>query len=193
LLERDGRFIYQPTLQLKGKRARQEGGLFFIWNDAQRSGYVLSEALQGYAPINPELAASNAAITMLDKPGIEEKIAGHDCRRREATIPAPDGTDAHLVLWEAEDQRHFPVRAEWNHGTERMTLDFSEVRLELPPEQLFHPPDGFTSYPSAVALMNELIVRGAVLEKKSQSEDEFTEPSDVRNPNWHPTATGGAP
>jgi hypothetical protein len=37
--------------------------------------------------------------------------------------------------------------------------------MELPAPELFTPPDGFTKYPTAVALMNEMIVRQTELVK----------------------------
>src|SRR5580658_6781944 len=49
LLGRQGSLIYQPANAVKGKRARSEGGMFFIWNATEHSGFVLSDPLQAYA------------------------------------------------------------------------------------------------------------------------------------------------
>jgi len=177
LLGRDGKLIFQPTLHVKGKRARAEGGLFFIWDETKHSGYVLSEALQAYAPLKSD--AGTASQLTITKEGIEATINGHPCHQCRAVVALDNGTDAHLVLWQADDLRHFPVRIEGVKGPDHVTLDFSEIRQEAPGQELFLPPDGFTAYASSIALMNELIVRDSILAKKEQA-GEFEGPTDVR-------------
>ncbi|HUD82949.1 MAG TPA: hypothetical protein VMQ67_05580, partial [Candidatus Saccharimonadales bacterium] len=61
-----------------------------------------------------------------------------------------------------------PVRIRSISGLRDFTLDFSNVRLELPAAELFVPPDGFTKYETAVALMNELIIRQTELLKANE-------------------------
>jgi hypothetical protein len=182
LLGREGRLVFQPTLPLKGKRARTEGGLFFIWDDTIHSGYVLSEALQGYAPIKSDTEpASRLDIT---KENIQEDVNGHPCHRCETVVVLNNGLKARLTLWQADDAGHFPVRIEAVEGSRHMTLDFSEIRLEYPARELFLPPDGFTPYASSVALMNELIVRDASFAQKHQF-DENNEPAPIKASDWH--------
>ena len=186
LLGREGRLVFQPTLPIKGKRARTEGGLFFIWDETRRAGYVLSEALQGYAPIKSDFGpAGQLDIT---KESIQENVNGHPCHRCEAVVELNNGLKARLTLWQADDAGHFPVRIESVEGTRHMTLDFSEVRLEYPAQELFLPPDGFTPYASSVALMNELIVRDASFAEKHQF-GESDEPAPIKSGNWR-DATG---
>jgi hypothetical protein len=182
LLGREGRLVFQPTLPLKGKRARTEGGLFFIWDETRHSGYVLSEALQGYAPIKTDVGpAGQLSIT---KEGIQQDVNGHPCHRCAAIVVLNSGLKARLTLWQADDAGHFPVRIEVVEGLNHMTLDFSEIRLEYPARELFLPPDGFTPYASSVALMNELIVRDASFAKKHQFDENEESPS-VRLGDWH--------
>jgi hypothetical protein len=180
LLGREGRLIYQPTLALKGKRKRTEGGLFFIWDENRHSGFVLSEALQGYAPIKPTIVADGQLKIIKD--GIQEDVNGHPCHRCEADVPLRGGLAVRLILWRADDANHFPVRIEAVDGPDRMTLNFSDIRLEYPAQELFLPPDGFTPYATSVSLMNELIVRDASYAQKGQMSDE---PLDSRSGNWH--------
>jgi hypothetical protein len=181
LLGRDGRLIFQPALAIKGKRARQEGGLFFIWDETKQSGYVLSEALQGYAPIKSDTGTGQLSI---NKVGIQEDVNGHPCHRYEAFVTLDNGLKARLTLWQADDAGHFPVRIESVNAPNHMTLDFSDIHLEYPDQKLFLLPDGFIAYASSVALMNELIVRDSNMAKKYQT-GEFDEPTDVRSSNWH--------
>jgi hypothetical protein len=182
LLAREGRLVFQPSLPIKGKRAKTEGGLFFIWDENRHSGYVLSEALQGYAPIKSGVGPADQLT--LAKDGVQGEIDGHPCHRCQAVVLFRNGLEARLTLWQADDATHFPVRIEAVEGPSRMTLDFAEIRLEYPPQELFMPPDGFTPYASSVALMNELIVRDSAFAKKHQFE-ENTEPVD-QSGSWHP-------
>jgi hypothetical protein len=189
LLGREGRLVFQPTLPIKGKRARTEGGLFFIWDETKHSGYVLSEALQGYAPIKSDVEAGGRLN--ITKESIQENVNGHPCHRSEAVVELNNGLKARFTLWQADDAGHFPVRIEAVNGLNKMTLDFSEIRLEYPAQGLFLPPDGFTVYASSVALMNELIVRDASFAEKHQF-GENDEPAD-HSGNWHAAPGAGAP
>jgi len=175
LLGREGRLIFQPTIPVKKKKMRKEGGLFFIWDETRHSGYVLSEALQGYAPIQSEVEAAGQLNTTRE--GSQQNINGHPCQKYEAVVVLNNGIKANLTLWQADDSAHFPVRIEATNGPNRMTLDFSEIRLQAPAQELFLPPDGFTPYASSLAMMNELIVRDASRDKT---------PAEVRPSNYHP-------
>ncbi len=164
LLGRDGVLLYQPTLAIKGKRARTEGGLFFLWDETRHGGYVMSEALQGYAPL-PANSTTASGFAIANE-GIREDVDGHPCHRCQAIITLDNGEKMRLTLWQADDQSHFPLRIESLGGMNRVTLNFSDVRVQYPNHNLFLPPDGFTAYPTSAALMNELIVRDSTLSKK---------------------------
>jgi hypothetical protein len=187
LLGREGRLVFQPTLPIKGKKMQREGGLFFIWDETRDSGYVLSEALQGYAPIKSEIEPpSLLGITNQD---IQEIVDGHPCHRYQAAVQLDDGSQRHFTLWEADDVSHFPVRIEGDDGPEHMTWDFSDIRLEYPSQELFSPPDGFTLYASSVNMMNELILRDATLAKKRDFESD--EPAVITSKDWHDASSSG--
>jgi len=186
LLGRQGSLIYQPANAVKGKRARSEGGMFFIWNEADHSGFVLSDPLQAYAPAATTIQPTN--VTLNAAGAVEEPVNGHPCRRVEAVVRSSDGSSARFTIWEAEDAKHFPVRIQSPPGPGEMTLNISDLRLELPPPQLFAPPDGFMKYDTPVALMNELIVRQSALAKRNE-----VKPLDINSVggtgvnNWRPS------
>jgi hypothetical protein len=183
MLGRQGILIFQPATAVKGKRARSEGGTFFIWNETKHEGFVLSDPLQAYAPVGATVQPTN--VTFNATGAVEEVAGGHPCRRIQALVQSSDGTSAPFTLWQAEDARHFPVRIRTAAGPREMTLDFSDVRLDLPAAQLFGPPDGFTQYDSAVTLMNELIIRQTALAKGNGIHKE--EAADVAPAtNWRP-------
>jgi hypothetical protein len=166
LLGRQGTLIYQPANAVKGKRARSEGGMFFIWNETEHSGFVLSDPLQAYAAISTNVQPTNVARQTAG--AVEEDVNGHPCRRMEAVVQSSDGSSERFTIWEAEDAKHFPVRIQSPAGPSQMTLNFSALRFELPPPQLFGPPDGFVKYDSPEALMNELIVRQTAMAKRDE-------------------------
>jgi hypothetical protein len=166
LLGRDGSLIFQPQSAVKGKRARSEGGMFFVWNETAHAGFVLSDPLQAYAPAATPVQPTNV---VLDTTGaIEEEANGHPCRRIEAVVQSSDGSTERFKVWQAEDAKFFPVRISTAAGPREMVLNFSELHLELPPAPLFGPPDGFVRYDTPVALLNELIIRQSALAKRNE-------------------------
>ena len=186
LLGRQGSLIYQPAAAVKGKRSRSEGGMFFIWNEAEHSGFVLSDPLQAYAPESLNIQPTNVSFNTAGS--VEEPANGHPCRRVEAVVQSSDGSSARFTVWQAQDAKHFPVRIQSPPGPGEMTLDLFNLRLELPPSQLFGPPDGFVKYDTPVALMNELIVRQSALAKRNEVKPMDLNPAGSGNMNsWRPT------
>jgi hypothetical protein len=166
LLGRDGDLIFQPMSSIKGKRARSEGGMFFIWNETAHAGFVLSDPLQAYAPTSMTVQPTNV---LLDTAAAVAEVAnGHPCRRIDAVVQSSDGSTMRFKVWQAEDAKFFPVRIRTAPGPQEMVINFSEVRLELPPAELFGPPDGFVKYDSPIALVNELIVRQSTLNRRDE-------------------------
>lgn len=185
LLGRQGSLIYQPANAVKGKRARSEGGMFFIWNEADHAGFVLSDPLQAYAPASTSVQPTN--VLLKTDGSIEEEANGHPCRRVEAEVQSSDGSSARFTVWQAEDAKHFPVRIQTPPGPRQMTLNISELRLELPASQLFGPPDGFVKYDTPVALMNELIVRQSAMSKRNEGRaGELDQTGPAGSMNWRP-------
>jgi hypothetical protein len=186
LLEREGRLIFQPFTGVKGKHARSEGGLFFIWHTDRETGFVLSDPLQAYAPVVSRVKVTN--IVWNTSGAIEGQANGHPCRRVEATVQSDDGSSDRYYVWEAEDAKRVPVRIEAAGGTKGLSLNFTSVRMELPVPELFFPPDGFTKYESPTALMNELIVRQSAYVKGQNTVSSEGEPVPSTGPaNWRPT------
>jgi len=157
-----GRLIYQPWTTAAIKKAKYyRGGMFFIWDTATQKGYVLSEALQGYAPISSSADVTNQVE--LTKDLASENLNGHPCHRGQVMLALSDGSSARLTEWRADDLRHFPVRVRAESAGREITVDFSNIRLDLPPRDIFLPPGSFTRYASSMALINELMIRESTL------------------------------
>jgi hypothetical protein len=185
LLGRQGRLIYQPSSAVKGKRLRTEGGMFFIWDETDHAGYVLSDPLQAFAPASASIQPTNVTLEIAS--ATQEQANGHPCRKVEATVQSSDGSSERFLLWEAEDARHFPVRIQTPPGPRQLTLNFSDLRLELPAPELFVPPDGFVKYSTPVALMNELIIRQTAINKANEGKPLELNPAGGPDmSNWRP-------
>ncbi len=163
LIGREGRLIFQPT-RAKRKKDKDATGLFFIWDSKRENGFVLSEELQGYAPVSSNLKVTNVSMTPAAPP--TETIGEHPCHHVEVALSLADGGTARFEEWLADDLKQFPVRIHAINSRVPATVSFSEVRLELAAPQLFNPPQGFTQYANAVALMNELMMRQSTLKQR---------------------------
>jgi hypothetical protein len=178
LLAREGRLIFQPVNRVKNKKILIQGGTFFIWDEGKHSGFVLSDPLQAFAPMDSTVNGTN--IVWEAGAAVQEEANGHPCRRAPATIQCDDGSSARFMVWQAEDAKRLPVRIQCLSGPRQFTLNLTEIRLDLPSAELFTPPDGFTKYPTPVALMNELILRQTELIKANERivpEQQLTAPS----------------
>jgi hypothetical protein len=186
LLERQGRFIFQPPATANMKKGKiVRGGMFFIWDAVVQRGYVVSEALQGFAPIS---APSRITIvTPENHEPVSEQANGHPCHRIEKMAALSDGTAAKLTEWRADDLNRFPVRVRAESEGRRITVDLSDIRLDLPAVELFVPPGGFTEYASAAALINELMIRESSLKKGPSGE---SPPLPGQPANWHQPGVG---
>ena len=165
LLGRGTRLFYAPATDESDKR-RSAGGYSFIWYVTEKRGYVLSEALQGYAPVAADLQVTNVVFEIGKAPA--ERLSGHPCESAEAVVQMADGTAAGLGVFRALDLKGFPLRVESATNTSVFILSVSKVRLEAPPAEVFAPPDGFTKYSSVEAMADELAARQNNLRHKSR-------------------------
>lgn len=83
LLGRGAKLLYAPESDESADTHRQPGGYSFIWDVGENQGYVLSEALQGYAPVSSDLRVTNVAIQAGNSPA--QRVSGHPCESATAT------------------------------------------------------------------------------------------------------------
>jgi len=185
LLHRNGRLVFQPEEIVSKKRAG--AGMIFIWDANLKRGWAVSEALQGYAPVTPPVEIT--AVEYDAEAPFSINVNGHPCHQTRAKVTRADGSIASYRIWQADDLRHFPVRIQSDSGGKPMTLNFSEIRLESPGEQLFNPPDGFVKYNSPVALMNELIIRETTVGQRTEPTEVGPLPANPANIYQPPPAT----
>ncbi len=160
LLSQGSHLLFAPSV----------GDRSFVWDMTQHSGFILSEALQGYAPI-----ASFVQITnVVNKPGINgpvlESVNGRPCHRTEVVVSSSDGSAARFLIWREVGANGFPVKIKSVEGVTQMTINFFDTRREILAQKLFLPPDGFTTYASAAGMRDELLMRQKSVGKKVSDE-----------------------
>ena len=135
LLVRGTKLLYAPDSDESNTGNRKPGGYSYIWDVAARQGYVLSEALQAYAPVSSELSVTNIE-TSSSKAGAQ-RISGHPCEPATATVRTSDGTTAEFALLRAIDLKGLPLRIQAVAKPGPFTLNLSKVRIEVPPDKVF--------------------------------------------------------
>jgi hypothetical protein len=81
-------------------------------------------------------------------------------------VASSDASSTLFRVWRAEDLKDFPLRIATATNAAPRTLSFSKVRLEAPRSELFSPPQAFTKYQSADAMMGELLLRRQNLKRR---------------------------
>lgn len=160
LLGRGSKLFFAPQQAEPVQKHSRPGGFAFIWDVAERRGYVLSDALQGYAPFALSAASPQATNVVLQaNPAASERFAGHPTQPAEATVQMSNGSTDRFHLLRATDLNGFPVQLSAATNAVPLVLSFSKIRLESPAAGLFAPPEGFTRYDTPQAMADELFIR----------------------------------
>jgi hypothetical protein len=187
LLGRGSHLLFQPIYVNKWEKAFRNAGLSFLWDVAEGRGYVLSEALQAYAPYSSGYRATNVLFNAGNQ--APEKIEGYRCVPREATVVSSDGAVAVFEVFQAADARGLPLRISAPSGSAPLVLNLSSLRLAAPSADLFQVPGSFTKYESAEGMMSELSMRQANLKRKEPAEPVESE----QQPGGMPGRRPGSP
>jgi hypothetical protein len=159
LVAQQGHLFWTPAGPDSRSRKATDHNFSYIWDVNRNSGYVLSEALQGYAPMNSSLRYTNLLITPEPDGSPAEKLEGHRCAAEQVTVLSSDGAAHKFRAWRAADLNGFPLKIVPADGDTGSTVLLSQVRPERTPADAFEPPKGFTRYESADAMMNEIMLR----------------------------------
>jgi hypothetical protein len=171
LLVRGSKLFYAPDQEETEGGPKQLGGYSFVWDVASNQGYVLSEALQAYAPLSSNLSVTNLSIQATK--GATQKISGHQVEAAAVILEKSDGGALQFEVERAVDLRGVPVRVESVTNAMTLTLTLSKIHLETPPADAFAPPEGFTKYASPEAMADELAARQHNLRRKTYQPSEL--------------------
>jgi len=158
------KLFFAPAPSSFGGRA---GGFGFLYDIDQGQGFMLCDAMQGYAPISSRFSPTDVAVRPLGKGG--ERVAGHRCEPVEVVVSLADAPRQVLRVWRALDLQKFPVRISTAEGR-AFDLTLSRIRLEIPPAEMFRPPEGFARYESPEGMMAEMVMRQEKLKRKPGEE-----------------------
>jgi hypothetical protein len=178
LLGRGSKFFYAPDADDPADTSRQRGEYSFIWDAAENRGYVLSEALQAYAPIASALHVTNVENGVGQAGG--QRVGGHPCESTRVLARMDDGSTAGFELLRAMDLNGFPVKIESTTNAVPFVLTLAKVRLETCAPSVFLPPEGFSKYPTPEAMADELAAREHNLRRKSLPQMEMPMPQPQR-------------
>lgn len=87
LQARDGKLCFEPMFKQLKHKGMDVGGFILIWDVAGKSGWVLSDALQGFAPVGPVVGSvyTNAGALRVERTkdfnGLATRIEGADPMR----------------------------------------------------------------------------------------------------------------
>ena len=161
------KLLYAPHSEETTDTHSQTGRYSFVWDVAENRGYVMSDALQGYAPIASSLRVTNVSLNISQTAA--QRVSGHTCEPATATVQLNDGSTTEFELLRAVDLKGFPIHIE-KKANPAFTLSLSKIHLEPEPTDAFSPPDGFTKYPTPEALADELAVRQSNLRRRSSDQ-----------------------
>ena len=176
LLCRGSQLLFAPDAHSPAGKRFARGLFSFIWDVGAQHGYLLSETLQGCAPISTQVQATN--VLALPSRSVSETIEGHHCKRTDVEVDSSDGSKAPFQVWRASDLNAAPLRIATAAPGRTVIVNFSKFRLEAPSSRLFAPPDSFTRHDSAETMMAEMAIRQENLKRKPTEEA----PSDFRAP-----------
>jgi hypothetical protein len=149
-------------LLVRGTRmmfAPKEGDNTFIWDVQERTGFILSEALQGYAPIASGIHITKDFIVSEKAGPTGEQVNGHPGHEAEVAVTTDDGATTTFGVWRAADMNDFPIRIRSLKSPASFTLNLTGIRSEDLEPKLFLPPEGFTKYPTGDTMVGEYFAR----------------------------------
>jgi hypothetical protein len=158
LLCRGTKLLFAPASSEPKKKTRG-GGFAFIWDVASGRGYVLSGALQAYAPVSTSVHATNVV-----RESQGSAVANASVQMNDGTIQNFQCSPGELA--------GVPGRISATGGPLPLVVSLSAVRAEVPAEDVFTPPDDFSKYSSPEAMADELAARQRNLRRKAPMEFE---------------------
>lgn len=164
LLGREGKLLFAPDPTDTEDRTSRRAGFSFLWDVKDNSGYLLCEVLQGCAPRSSSLRVTN--VITRSSQAAPERVDGHPCELERVEVRMNDGGTRHFEVWRALDLQGLPVRISATNSAAPVTLTLSRIRLAAPAAEVFVVPDGFTTYSSAEALVDEVAARQLNLRRK---------------------------
>lgn len=156
LFVRGSRLLFAPKPTKEESKDGPEPGFSFIWDVAEKKGFLLSEALQGWAPLTQRAQTTNS---VRQPQGPPQKLGGHPAQQEYVVFETSDGARAGYQVWRATDLGGFPVQITSLTSSPPIRITFSKIKAATLPADLFAPPESFARYSSPEALVDEMAAR----------------------------------
>jgi hypothetical protein len=122
----------------------------------QQKNCMIYPGLAAFAEMPDTNSASPEALkkfTLTKTEVGKETIAGQACSKNQVTVTDDKGKKTDSVVWFAAGLKDFPMRIEMEERGTKLTLNFSNVKLQKPDAKLFEPPTDLKKYDNVQALM----------------------------------------
>ncbi len=162
LFQQEGWLLFIPSVELSAERGGWAGRFRFLWDANRRTGYVLSEALQGYAPVK----ASTQDVAILQDPATgslgSERVGDRECLIEDISFRS-GATRRRFRVARSEDPAAPPVQIRSLDENAGLTIHLSELEVERLSPELFSAPTRFSRYESGEAMVRELMRKAPVM------------------------------
>ena len=146
LLCRGSKLLFAPRGLEDVEKDSPARGFSYVWDVSTGSGHIRSEALQAYAPVSTTLRVTN----------ISPPIAGG--APTDVMVSLSDGTKSVFHTSGDSHTGSLPTQIK-SESQPQTSIALAKVRMQPPTEDTFAVPSGFSKYPSAEALADELAAR----------------------------------
>lgn len=157
------RLALDPRPTGREKDRLEDPGFSFLWDVRLNQGYLLCEALQGYAPVSAPTRYSE--LRQDPEPGTPRTLGSWLASPVTVTATMAGGSTARYQVWRVRELEEFPVRINALEGLDGADVNLSKIRIQPPPLDVFVIPEGFTKYNSAEALVDEIAIRRRALKQ----------------------------
>lgn len=152
-------------ISMPGRSARLgawAGSFRFLWDANRQSGYVISEWLQGYAPLNSPTRYTSIVSSGGLPTAPVERVDDQSCRSEQVTVAGADGSAQTFSACRPADFQGPPLRIISLSNT-NLGVQLSQLNVEPQSPDFFALPDGSSRYSSAEAMVHEIIRRQKLL------------------------------
>lgn len=89
----------------------------------------------------------------------KETVEGHGCLKNKAEVSDKKGKKRDYTVWNATDQKKFPVKIESKDSNTNMVMLFKDVKFDNPEASQFEPPASYKKYDSVMSMMQQEMMK----------------------------------
>ncbi len=157
--------MQSPLMSPDSAAARKQIGRYFatvsIRIHDKHLTYTLFPAVKAYceSPFQQATDQTGAEPAKVERTELgKETIDGHPCVKCKMVVTRTNGSLGTMLVWEATDLDHFPIRTQIGVGTKQVfTTTFHEVNRAKPDASLFEVPAGYTRYNNIQEIMTNRV------------------------------------